>query len=162
MQLNANHKIFVCHESLDLNRLNQVIQTSQGQSGAAVVFTGSVRGGHENASCKEKSLTGMTLEHYPGMTESQLALIVRKAQKKWHLTQVMIAHRVGFLMPGEAIVFVGVAGQHRQEAFLAAEFIMDFLKQDATFWKKEHYGDQSIWVLPKQSDNEALKRWESE
>ncbi len=148
-------KILISDTALDLDDLNGLIQNNAGESGAAVIFTGAVR-----VSAEEQGLTGMTLEHYPGMTESQLEIIIKKAQAKWHLTRVMVAHRVGYLTPGEPIVFVGVASLHRKEAFLAAEFIMDYLKQDATFWKKEHYADQSHWVEAKESDREAVSQWD--
>lgn len=160
--LNVKEAIHICHASLDLNKLNKSIQVNSGDSGAAVVFTGSVRGGSKAFSDEEKGLTGMTLEHYPGMTESLLAEILRKAQLRWGLSKIIVAHRVGFLMLGEPVVFIGVAGQHRKEAFLAAEFIMDYLKQSATFWKKEHYGENSIWVEAKQSDKDAVVRWQGE
>ena len=151
--------IIISAESLDLAALNARIHLNQGESGAVVTFTGAVRVSHE-----ESGLTGMTLEHYPGMTESQLADILEQANRRWHLNKMLVVHRVGYLTPGEPIVFVGTCGLHRKEAFEAAEFIMDYLKQNATFWKKEHYFDEQNgevvnWVEAKQSDATAVERW---
>ncbi|WP_444998477.1 molybdenum cofactor biosynthesis protein MoaE [Aliikangiella sp. IMCC44359] len=146
--------IKICSSPLDLNALNQTIQQGKGESGAAVIFTGAVR-----VSSEEQGLTGMTLEHYPGMTESQLASILQEASTRWSLSNMLVAHRVGYLEAGEPIVFVGVCSLHRKEAFEATEFIMDYLKQKATFWKKEHYGQETVWVDAKESDTTAAERW---
>jgi len=147
-------EIIISDKPFDLNEFNQLIQANQGESGAAVIFTGAVRVSEE-----ESGLTGMTLEHYPGMTEKQLASIIKEAKSRWHLTRILVAHRVGYLAPGEPIVFVGVCGLHRAEAFQAAQFVMDYLKQKATFWKKEHYAEKSVWVEAKPSDEKAAGRW---
>ncbi|TQV76928.1 hypothetical protein FLL45_02960 [Aliikangiella marina] len=147
-------EVIISPQPFDLARMNQAIQESQGESGASVIFTGAVR-----VSDAEAGLTGMTLEHYPGMTEKQLAQIIGEAKKRWRLNKIYVAHRVGYLKPGEPIVFVGVSGLHRAESFSAAQFIMDYLKQKATFWKKEHYGDKEVWVEAKASDEKAAERW---
>ncbi|MET1253738.1 molybdenum cofactor biosynthesis protein MoaE [Aliikangiella maris] len=146
--------IIISELPLDLAKLNQLIQQSQGENGAAVIFTGCVRTADE-----ANGLTGMTLEHYPGMTESELLKILQQATQRWPLTQVKVAHRIGYLMPGDTIVFVGVCSLHRKQAFLAAQFIMDYLKQKATFWKKEHFGEKTRWVEAKSSDEEAASQW---
>ncbi|MGX5174180.1 molybdenum cofactor biosynthesis protein MoaE [Aliikangiella sp. IMCC44653] len=146
--------ILISEAPLDLAELNQSVQQQNGQSGASVIFTGAVR-----SSQQEQGLTGMTLEHYPGMTESQLERILSDAKQRWHINDCIVAHRVGYLTPGEVIVFVGVAGLHRKECFAAAQFIMDYLKQKATFWKKEHYPSGSVWVEAKQSDAAAFNQW---
>jgi len=152
-------RVIISHQSFDLAALNQEIQSSQGENGASVIFTGCVR-----VSDEESGLTGMTLEHYPGMTESLLEDILSQAIARWKLTRVLVAHRVGHLTPGEIIVFVGTCGLHRKEAFEAAEFIMDYLKNQATFWKKEHYSAESNksdnWVDAKQTDLDTMKRWQ--
>lgn len=127
---------------------------SQPSCGAVVVFTGLVR---ELAS---GSLTGMTLEHYPGMTETALQDIVAKARQRWQLGPVRVIHRVGKLSLNEQIVFVGVASAHRKDAFAGAQFIMDYLKTKAPFWKKEHTSDGSYWVAAKESDDQAAQQWE--
>ncbi len=153
-----NNKIIISDQALDLIALNEQIQTNQGESGASVIFVGNVRVSEE-----EQGLTGMTLEHYPGMTESLLQEILDQAMDRWGINQVVVAHRIGHLLPGEPIVFVGTCGLHRKESFEAAEFIMDYLKNRATFWKKEHYlvdgATKNLWVESKQSDLDSLERW---
>jgi len=154
MQILPEQEIYISDKPFNLTSLNHAIQTNEGESGAAVIFTGAVR-----VSVEESGLTGMTLEHYPGMTEKQLADIIDEARERWHLTRILVAHRVGYLEPGDPIVFVGVCGLHRAEAFIGAQFIMDYLKQKATFWKKEHYGESTHWVDAKSSDAQAAERW---
>lgn len=122
--------------------------------GAVVTFTGLVR------ELAEAELLSMTLEHYPGMTEQALTQIATEAQQRWQLGAVTIIHRVGTLLPNEQIVFVGVASAHRAAGFAAAEFIMDYLKNRAPFWKKEHTSSGEYWVTAKVSDQAALKRWQ--
>ncbi len=147
-------KIEISPDALDLVALNQMVNANNGESGAIVTFTGAVR-----VSDEEQGLTALSLEHYPGMTESQLSKILEEANQRWNLNAATVVHRVGFLSPGEPIVFVATQSLHRREAFEAAEFIMDYLKQRATFWKKEHYGDVSHWVEAKESDSDAANRW---
>lgn len=121
--------------------------------GAIVTFTGIVR---EQASIGMKA---MFLEHYPGMTEKSLANIVELARERWPLGKVTVIHRVGQLDLNDNIVFVGVASAHRVAAFDAAQFIMDYLKRDAPFWKKELGESSQDWVEQKASDLDAAKRW---
>jgi molybdopterin synthase catalytic subunit len=149
-----NCQINISDSDLDLNALNKDIHLNQGESGAVVTFTGAVR-----VSKEEVGLTGMTLEHYPGMTESQLESILIEANQRWKLNKILVVHRVGYIEPGDPIVFVGICGLHRKEAFEAAEFVMDYLKHKATFWKKEHYGETQVWVEAKETDTEAAARW---
>ena len=104
-------------------------------------------------------VTAMTLEHYPGMTEQALADIVAIARKRWKPRAVRVIHRVGRLLPGERIVFVGVASAHRGDAFAACEFIMDYLKTQAPFWKKEETAAGTRWVDARETDDHAVKRW---
>ncbi|HEX5125130.1 MAG TPA: molybdopterin synthase catalytic subunit MoaE [Rhodocyclaceae bacterium] len=118
--------------------------------GAVASFVGVVRG---------TDVLAMTLEHYPGMTERALAEILQQAQQRWSLVAARVIHRVGRLLPGEHIVFVGVASSHRREAFEACEFIMDFLKTRAPFWKKEETSQGARWVEARQSDDAAAARW---
>ena len=125
----------------------------QSDCGAVVSFIGSVR---ELAS---EPLISMTLEHYPAMTEKALAQIVEQARTRWPLGKVTIIHRVGSLKVDEQIVLVLVSSAHRLAAFNACEFIMDFLKTRAPFWKKEHTQTQSYWVDAKDSDQQATERW---
>jgi len=123
-------------------------------AGAIVTFTGTVR------DLADGGLQAMTLEHYPGMTDSEIEAIVATAQARWPLTAVSVIHRVGRLQPLDNIVFVGCASAHRGAAFDAANFIMDFLKTNAPFWKKEDGPDGAKWVDARDSDTAALARWQ--
>lgn len=125
--------------------------------GAVVSFTGLVRGG-----VGADAITAMTLEHYPGMTEGELERIEAEARERWPLSASLIVHRHGRLVPGENIVLVITASPHRQAAFEAAEFLMDFLKTNAPFWKKEERaGGESGWVEAKAADDAAAERWKA-
>ncbi len=123
--------------------------------GAVVGFVGYVRDYNDG-----NVVAAMTLEHYPGMTEKALAGIVEQAKERWPLLGVEIVHRVGHLQPGEPIVFVGTASSHRQAAFDACNFIMDYLKTRAPFWKREDTPDGARWVDGRDSDQAAAQRWE--
>ncbi len=132
----------------------QLREYAQG-SGAIVQFIGLVR----DLSVEGK-LSGLALEHYPGMTEKVISEIVANATERWHLSAVRVIHRIGELANNDQIVFVGVASQHREEAFRGAEFIMDFLKSKAPFWKRERSAAGTYqWVDAKESDQRALDRW---
>ena len=106
-------------------------------------------------------VTAMTLEHYPGMTETALEDIVKEARQRWEFFDARVIHRVGRLLPGDRIVLVAVASAHRGEAFAACEFIMDYLKTRAPFWKKEQTPDGGRWVDARESDDHAARRWNS-
>jgi molybdopterin synthase catalytic subunit len=120
-------------------------------AGAVVTFTGVVR--------PDDGLTEMEIEHYPGMTEKAISAIVEKAVRRWALVDARVIHRYGPLSPGEAIMMVATAAPHRGDAFAAAEFLMDYLKSRAPFWKKELRTGGEGWVAAKDSDEDALKRW---
>ncbi|WP_268799719.1 molybdopterin synthase catalytic subunit MoaE [Pseudomonas huanghezhanensis] len=122
--------------------------------GAVVSFVGYVRDFNEG-----REVAGMFLEHYPGMTEKALGKIVEQAQQRWPLLKLEVLHRVGALEPGEPIVFVGVASAHRQAAFEACDFVMDYLKTRAPFWKKESTSEGPRWVEGRDSDHAAAERW---
>ena len=121
-------------------------------AGAVVTFSGLVRdeGG---------TLSGMEIEHYPGMTEKALGSICDEAIERWSLVDALVIHRHGPLKPGEQIMMVATASRHRADAFQAAEFLMDYLKSRAPFWKKETGADGASWVDAKDDDEAALKRW---
>jgi len=124
--------------------------------GAIVTFTGTVR-----ADNKGSTITGMTLEHYPGMTEQELARVEAEANARWPLQASLIVHRVGELKSGANIVLVVTASAHREAAFDAAAFLMDYLKTRAPFWKKEVGADgRGQWVDARESDDRATERWE--
>jgi len=122
--------------------------------GAVVAFVGYVRDFNDGL-----DVARLFLEHYPGMTEKALDKIVVEAEQRWPLLKVEVLHRTGALEPGEPIVFVGVASAHRQAAFDACNFIMDYLKTRAPFWKKEQTSEGERWVEGKQSDADAAGRW---
>ena len=124
---------------------------SVGGAGAIVSFTGVVRG--------SGAVTAMEIEHYPGMTEAAIAAMMEQALARWGLTDALVIHRFGRLGVGEAIMMVATASSHRVAAFEAAEFLMDYLKSRAPFWKKEVGVDGAAWVAPKDDDEQALKRW---
>ncbi|WP_341706129.1 molybdopterin synthase catalytic subunit MoaE [Halopseudomonas sp.] len=137
-------------------RLNQ-LHADQLGVGAVVGFVGYVRDYNDG-----DPVAGMWLEHYPGMTEKALAGIVEQAMARWPLLDVQVLHRVGQLDPGEPIVFVGVASAHRQAAFEANAFIMDYLKTRAPFWKRESTPKGERWVEARDSDELALSRWKTD
>ncbi|MCX8509042.1 MAG: molybdenum cofactor biosynthesis protein MoaE [Rhodobacteraceae bacterium] len=124
-------------------------------AGAVVSFLGLVRD-------EAGRLTGMEIEHYSGMTEKALAAIAAEAAHRWSLTDMLILHRFGALAPGEAIMMVATAARHRLAAFEAAEFLMDYLKSRAPFWKKEYAADGSGWVSARDEDEAALERWQDQ
>lgn len=124
------------------------------EDGAVVTFTGKVR--NHNLG---NDVSALTLEHYPGMTEKALDEIIAEARARWPLQRVSLIHRVGALYPGDEIVFVGVTSAHRSMAFDAAEFIMDYLKTRAPFWKREATEQGERWVESRQSDHDAAGRW---
>jgi molybdopterin synthase catalytic subunit len=128
--------------------LEQLRSRNNGQAGAMVSFTGLVR--DMNAG---DHVSQMTLEHYPGMTEKALTKIEREARDRWELTDTLIIHRVGPLDPNDNIVFVAAASRHRKQAFRACEFMIDTLKTNAPFWKKEQTGDTTRWVTPAEETN---------
>ena len=132
----------------------QSLRRKAGQSGALASFVGIVRG-----AATDKTIRAMTLEHYPGMTEAALREIARQAHARWRLDAETIIHRVGELHPGEQIVLAATAAPHRQDAFAALQFIMDHLKTDAPFWKKEHTDSGAHWVQSRASDTVAKARW---
>lgn len=121
--------------------------------GAIVTFTGVVR---DSATC---DLDAMDIEHYPGMTERALEKIATDAASRWDLGDVLVIHRYGRMEPGELIMMVATASPHRMDAFEAAEYLMDYLKSRAPFWKKERSKDGSTWVAAQDADEEALNRW---
>jgi len=133
--------------------LNRLHGDNRG-TGAVAGFVGYVRDYNDG-----KDVAGMWLEHYPGMTEKALQAIAEQAAARWALLDVQLIHRVGQLAPGDPIVFVGAASAHRQDAFAATEFIMDYLKTRAPFWKRETTPLGERWVEARDSDEQALSRW---
>lgn len=141
-------------EDFDLGA--EILKLRQGnpEIGAIASFIGLVRDLNEDASVSE-----MTLEHYPGMTEKALAKIVEDAKQRWNIINTLVIHRIGALKPTDQIVLVAVSSAHRHEAFAACEFIMDYLKTQAPFWKKELTQEGARWVDARESDETAVRRW---
>lgn len=142
-------------EDFDVSVENRGLQEANLNIGAIVNFVGLVRDINNSA-----SIANMHLEHYPGMTEKSIASIIEEAKQRWSLIGVRVIHRVGDLKPGDQIVYVGVTSEHRGEAFQACEFVMDYLKTRAPFWKKELTPEGELWVDSRSSDNDAALRWE--
>jgi molybdopterin synthase catalytic subunit len=122
--------------------------------GAVVTFTGICRGSENGA-----PITALTLEHYPGMADAEIARHVEEAERRWALDGVTVIHRYGRIAPGEDIVLVVTASSHRHDAFAAAEFLMDYLKTRAPFWKQVEQADTTHWVEAKSADDRAAARW---
>ncbi len=142
-------------EDFDIGAEIKLMTAERTDIGAIVTFTGTVRGGAAG-----KSITSMTLEHYPGMTEAELARVDAEAQARWPLQGTLVVHRYGTLKPGDNIVLVVTASPHRHAAFEAAAFLMDYLKTRAPFWKKETGADgDGTWVDARESDDAAVARW---
>ncbi|HZO04153.1 MAG TPA: molybdenum cofactor biosynthesis protein MoaE [Burkholderiales bacterium] len=139
-------KVSIQQEDFDLGL--EVLDIQQdNRIGAVASFVGQVRE------------VPMTLEHYPGMTENAIKKIVEEARTRWQVMDYTVIHRYGDLQPNDQIVMVAVASSHRGDAFAACQFIMDYLKTEAPFWKKEHYPDGARWVDARDSDEQATERW---
>jgi molybdopterin synthase catalytic subunit len=148
--------IRVQREPFDIAAEVAALTAGRTDIGAVVTFTGTVRG-----EAKGKPIRSMTLEHYPGMTEAELARIEAEANSRWPLQGTTIIHRIGELLPGDVIVLVVAASPHRQAAFDAAAFLMDYLKTRAPFWKKETCLDGvGHWVDARDADDAALSKWQ--
>ena len=139
-------------DDFDVGAESRALQTDN--VGGIALFVGTVRG-----LSSDNGVAAMTLEHYPGMTESELERIEAEARARWPLEDVTIIHRVGRLLAGDQIVLVATASAHRQAAFDAAQFIMDFLKTDAPFWKAEERDGKTSWVDTRDSDIAARDKW---
>lgn len=135
-----------------------------GDAGAIVTFTGLVREIYQTAEndAGQSSVETLFLEHYPGMTEKCLQDIEQQAQQRWPLLATRIIHRVGELRSQDQIVFVATASAHRHAAFESAQFIMDYLKSNAPFWKKQKIGGESAWVESRATDQQAVDRWQKQ
>jgi molybdopterin synthase catalytic subunit len=151
----ARRTIRITSEPFDISSEVAGLALHDRSIGATVTFTGHVRG-----QVGEKSITSMTLEHYPGMTEAELNRIIDEAATRWPLIGVAAVHRIGTLVPGDLIVLVSVASSHREAAFEAGAYIMDFLKTRAPFWKREQFADGTEhWVDARETDSVAAARW---
>lgn len=157
---NTRFSISVQNDDFDVGAEMLALSAGQNEVGAVATFVGLVRADKEpHVGAGETAVRAMMLEHYPGMTEKALADIVTAAERRWPLQGVRVIHRIGRLQAGERIVFVGVASAHRGAAFAACEFIMDYLKTRAPFWKKEETPAGGQWVDARESDELAAQRW---
>jgi molybdopterin synthase catalytic subunit len=147
----ADLRIIVTTDDIDLGAEADLLEVGA-DTGAVVTFTGRVRD-------VDGGLRHMEIEHYPGMTESALTQIAQQAAERWPLAAVTVIHRHGRLTPGARIMMVGTASRHRDAAFEAASFLMDYLKSRAPFWKKEVTANGADWVASKDTDEAALDRW---
>ena len=144
-------RLSVQTEPFDAGAEANAFATAVTGAGAVVTFTGIVRG--------DGGLSAMEIEHYPGMTERAIRAIADEAVTRWSLADALVIHRHGRLVVGEPIMMVATAARHRADAFAAAEFLMDYLKSRAPFWKKEHSAQGEAWVQARDADEAALKRW---
>lgn len=151
-------KDFIRIQEKDFDLTTEVNSLHKGDPrvGAIVTFVGTVRDMNDGSQVR-----GMTLEHYPGMTEKSLEEIITQARARWDLYKTLVIHRVGPLLPEDQIVLVAVTSAHRGEAFAACEFIMDYLKTAAPFWKKEETPEGSKWVDARVTDDVAMARWKN-
>ncbi len=147
-------KVLVQEAAFDIHAEHLALKSAGRQIGAIATFVGSVRDTNEDA-----AVTALHLEHYPGMTEKEIHKILDEAATRWELIAATVIHRVGRLAPGDDIVYVGMASGHRGDAFSACEFVMDYLKTRATFWKKESTSAGERWLTTRQSDIEAADAW---
>jgi molybdopterin synthase catalytic subunit len=147
-------KVRVQSEAFDMGKEALLLQEGQSDIGAVVTFSGLCRdeGG---------ALAALELEHYPGMAEAEITRVAEATLKRWPLQGLTVIHRYGVIRPGESIVLVATAARHRAEAFAAAQFLMDYLKTNAPFWKKQRLADgtESSWVEAKASDDDAAASW---
>ena len=148
-------RIAVQREDFDAGAEMRAISRANPKIGALAAFVGLVRDINDGA-----NVAAMTLEHYAGMTEKAIAAVVEEAKGRWQVLDCTVIHRIGELRPTDQIVLVAVASGHRGDAFAACEFIMDYLKTRAPFWKKEETPDGARWVDARASDDDAAARWE--
>jgi molybdopterin synthase catalytic subunit len=149
--------ISVQTQDFDIGALYQQVTASDNNPlgyGAIVTFVGRVRDFN-----LEQNVSGLSLEHYPGMTEKTLLNISQQAKNRWPIADPIIIHRVGDLQPGDQIVYIGVASAHRKAAFEACEFLIDYLKTQAPFWKKEQTEAGYQWIDARESDQQAATKW---
>lgn len=146
--------VSVQSQIFDLNQEVSALTNQRSDIGAVVTFTGYVRDFNERP-----DVVALTLEHYPGMTEQALKRILLEAEQRWSLNGIRIIHRIGRMEPSDPIVLLVTSSAHRQDAFDACNFIMDYLKTRAPFWKKEHSLTGDYWVSSRTSDTQAAERW---
>ncbi|MFL6692179.1 MAG: molybdenum cofactor biosynthesis protein MoaE [Ramlibacter sp.] len=152
----AAARVAIQHEDFDVSAELARLREADHRVGAVCSFVGTVRA---SGNAADPQVLDMELEHYPGMTEKAIEAMVDEAQRRFDIFAARVIHRVGLLRPGEQIVFVAVTSSHRGQSFQACEFLMDYLKTQAPFWKKERTAHGERWVDARSSDDAALARW---
>lgn len=147
-------RVSIQHEDFDLSTELAALRHGDKGVGAVCAFVGTVRDVNEGA-----GISAMELEHYPGMTERSIEAMIDEAARRFDIRGVRVIHRIGLLVPEDQIVLVAVTSRHRGESFQACEFLMDYLKTQAPFWKKERTAEGERWVDARESDDAALRRW---
>ena len=149
-------RVIIQDQPFDLSEEYQLLKSASLEVGALAIFVGTVRDLNDG-----DDVGGLKLEHYPGMTEKEISKILSEAGGRWDIMAASVIHRVGDLLPGDEIVYAGVSSRHRGDAFAACQFIMDFLKTRAPFWKKETTPEGDRWLTTRQSDLDAEALWET-
>jgi molybdopterin synthase catalytic subunit len=149
-----SHRVLIQTDDFDLGREVAQLRAGDTRVGAVCVFVGTVRDRNEG-----DDVATLELEHYPGMTEKAIEDMIQEAQKRFDIFASRVVHRVGLMRPADQIVMVAVTSAHRGQSFMACEFLMDYLKTQAPFWKKELTPNGARWVDARVSDDEALRRW---
>lgn len=157
---NTQFSVLIQQSDFDIASLQRELLQGSHSEGAVATFTGYVRV-DDSVNSGSEGVYYLEIEHYPTMTEKSIESIVAVAAERWPIEVASVVHRIGRLYPGEQIVWVGVSSIHRQAAFRACEYIMDYLKTEAPLWKKEHNGHSESWVEAKNSDVARLDRWDS-
>ena len=155
----ATPRVSVQTADFDLAAEVAALRAGQGGVGAVVTFTGTVRDRHLTETGTQTGISALELEHYPGMTEASIEQMIDQAFQRFDMLGARVVHRVGVLQPLDQIVLVAVTSAHRGQAFQACEFLMDYLKTQAPFWKKETTPAGAHWVDARSSDDDALRRW---
>ncbi len=150
----SNQKISIQSDGFNVEDEFRRLQNTSRSVGGVSIFVGSVRDVND-----DDEVSSLFLEHYPGMTEKEIEKILEEAESRWSVIASTVIHRVGELNPGDEIVFVGIASEHRGDAFDACEFVIDYLKTRATFWKKEQTTEGERWLTTRDSDIEAADLW---
>ena len=154
-----NFSVRIQTQDFDLTEEVAALRAGDGGIGAVCAFVGTVREHKATAAAADATLCAMELEHYPGMTERAITAMAEQAAQRFDIRAARVVHRIGRLQPCDQIVLVAVASAHRGQAFQACEFLMDYLKTQAPFWKKEHTAAGAQWVDARVADDEALARW---
>jgi molybdopterin synthase catalytic subunit len=159
MSLPTVARVSIQHDDFDLSQVVAALRASDHRVGAVCSFVGTVRDRNVAPAAKEPTILSMELEHYPGMTEKAIEAMIDEAHRRFDIFGARVIHRIGLLQPSDQIVLVAVTSAHRGQSFKACEFLMDYLKTQAPFWKKEQTAAGAQWVDARVSDDDALAKW---